>query len=69
MPCTEEAAGEVAPTINLGDHGLSLMIATPLFPKNYHHGSDCHWEFVTSDPANNIRLTVLDWGVGSQTFS
>ena len=63
IPCTEEALGDRAPTINLGDHDGSVVIASPMYPSLYIDKSNCHWDFIASDPSKAIQLTKLDWNV------
>ena len=53
----------MAPTINLGTKGGSMTITSPMYPNIYLDSSNCHWDFVTADPANVIKLTNIEWKV------
>ena len=69
IPCTEEGLFGNAPTINLGDHGGTLIIASPMYPYHYTDNSNCHWDFVSSDPSKAVQIRKLDWVVSRKELS
>ena len=67
LPCTEIDEGLPVPVYNLGDYGGSTFIATPQYPTLYVDESNCHWNFVASDPSLKIQIEVVNWWVSSNT--
>ena len=61
--CTETGNGDQPPLINLGNHGGSVLIASPQYPSVYYQNSNCHWSFEASSPDSVIELEVNEWTV------
>ena len=64
--CTETWNGTEPPTINLGDHGGSVTIASPMYPSVYLFESNCHWRFEASNASNIIVLDILEWNASGR---